>query len=514
MNMNKAICTTTLSFFVLLFSVSLPPAMSQSLGEFAGHGEIGAPKLPGRAAYVAKGQEYVVAAAGYNVSFQRDEFHYVWKRLRGDFILRAHADFRGSGVDPHRKLGWMVRSTLDPTAAHVSAAVHGDGLAALQFRPGAGREMEELRSEVGGANVIQLMRSGNTYTMSVAVAGDPLGGAQAIEIPLGDEVYVGLFVTSHDENKVEEGVFHNVRIVLPAPADLVPYRDYLGSNLELLDVETGRREIVYRIPESLQAPNWTSDGKALIYNHNGLLYRFDLKKRKPEVIDTGFAIRNNNDHVISFDGRQLAISHHSVDHDGQSIIYTLPIDGGVPKLVTPSGPSYLHGWSPDGKYLVYTASRGGDFDIYRIPAGGGEEVRLTTTEGLDDGPEYSPDGKYIYFNSVRSGSMEIWRMKPDGSDPEQLTDDEFNNWFPHISPDGKRMVFISYGDDVAPDDHPFYKHVYLRMMPADGGQPKVIAYVYGGQGTINVPSWSPDSKKVAFVSNTGGIKKKGPYPSK
>jgi Tol biopolymer transport system component len=187
-------------------------------------------------------------------------------------------------------------------------------------------------------------------------------------------------------------------------------------------------------------------------------------------------------------------------------VYTVPIKGGTPKQITPLGPSYLHGWSPDGKHLVYVGQRNNEFDIYRIPATGGTEVRLTTTPGLDDGPEYSPDGKWIYFNSVRSGTMQLWRMRPDGSAPEQLTNDAYNNWFPHISPDGKWIVFLSFGNDVKPDDHPFYKHVYLRLMPASGGKPRVLAYLYGGQGTINTPSWSPDSKRLAFVSNTDLLK--------
>jgi Tol biopolymer transport system component len=134
---------------------------------------------------------------------------------------------------------------------------------------------------------------------------------------------------------------------------------------------------------------------------------------------------------------------------------------------------------------------------------GGEETRLTTAQGLDDGPEYSPDGKYIYFNSTRTGTMQIWRMKPDGSDQQQVTNDDYNNWFPHVSPNGEWICFLSFNKDVAPGDHPFYKRVYIRLMPVGGGQPKVIAYVYGGQGTINVPSWSPDSKRLAFVSNSG-----------
>ena len=193
----------------------------------------------------------------------------------------------------------------------------------------------------------------------------------------------------------------------------------------------------------------------------------------------------------------------SVKDLGGSIIYTVPITGGTPKQITPKGPSYLHGWSPDGKSLVFCGERNGEFDVYKIPAGGGPEVRLTDAKGLDDGPEYSPDGKYIYFNSVRSGLMQIWRMKPDGSEQEQVTNDDYNNWFAHISPDGKGMVFISFlKEEVVPGMHPPYKHVYIRYLPITGGTPKVLAYFYGGQGSINTPSWSPDSKRIAFISNS------------
>jgi len=211
---------------------------------------------------------------------------------------------------------------------------------------------------------------------------------------------------------------------------------------------------------------------------------------------------NNNDHVLSFDGSMLAISNHSKE-DFHSRVHVVPVQGGTPKLVTPKGPSYLHGWSPDGRFLVYCAERDGEYDIYRIPVEGGQETQLTTAPGLNDGPEYTPDGKYIYFNSVRSGRMQIWRMQPDGGGQEQMTGDGFNDWFPHISPDGKRAVFISYLlEEVAPGDHPPAKRVYIRMMPLEGGRPKVLAYLYGGQGSLNVPSWSPDGRQLAFVSNT------------
>ena len=161
-------------------------------------------------------------------------------------------------------------------------------------------------------------------------------------------------------------------------------------------------------------------------------------------------------------------------------------------------PSYWHGWSPDGKTLAYCAQRNGEFDIYTIPAAGGEETRLTTAKGLDDGPDYSPDGQYIYFNSERTGHMQIWRMHADGSAQKQVTFDDLNNWFPHISPDGKSMVFLSYEKDVT--GHPPNKDVQLRIMTLADGQIKVLAKLFGGQGTINVPSWSPDSTKVAFVT--------------
>jgi Tol biopolymer transport system component len=338
--------------------------------------------------------------------------------------------------------------------------------------------------------------------MSTARFGEPFVSIPFNDIVLGDEVYVGLFLCTHNEDAIEIANFRNVRVIIPAKNDFVPYRDYIGSHLEVMDVDLGFRKILYSEPVSLQAPNWTKDAQSLIYNRNGLLYRFNLQTNIPTVINTGFADRNNNDHVLSWDNKAIGISHHSKDDHGNSVVFTLPLAGGTPKRVTAKSPSYLHGWSPDGKYLIFTGGRSNEYDIYKIPAKGGKEIRITATPGLDDGPEYSPDGRTIYFNSTRSGLMQIWRMNPDGGRLSQITSDEYNNWFPHVSPDGKWIVFLSFNREVAPDDHPFYKQVYIRLIPITGGKPKVIGYVYGGQGTINVPSWSPDSRKIAFVSNS------------
>lgn len=497
----------TITVLILLsFGTVFPsgPASCQdsTLGLFENHNDIGAVRKPGSVTYDAKKQEYVIEGSGTNMWADHDEFHFVWKRMKGNFILTTKAQFIGKGVEEHRKIGWVVRSNLDSDSPHVNAAVHGDGLTSLQFRRSRGGPTEEVKSSLKGADIIQLERKGNTCRMSVARFGEVFITEQVSDLTLGEEVYVGLYVCSHNKDVMEKAVFRDVRIVVPVKDDFAPYRDYIGSNLEILNIESGNRRVIYRSPESLQAPNWTPDGKALIYNSGGRLYRFDLAKEKAVALNTDFATSNNNDHVLSFDGKMIGISHHSKEDQNKSIVYVLPAQGGKPRRVTSKGPSYLHGWSPDGEFLIYTGERNGEFDIYRIPAEGGEETRLTSAKGLDDGSEYSPDGKYIYFNSNRTATMQIWRMKPDGSNQEQVTSDEYNNWFPHISPNGKWIIFLSFSKEIDSGDHPFYKRVYLRLMPSGGGKPRIVAYIYGGQGTINVPSWSPDSKRVAFVSNT------------
>jgi Tol biopolymer transport system component len=484
---------------IALFSARVS---AQDVGIFEGQTDVGTVKHQGSGVYDAKLQQYTLIGSGQNIWATHDDFHFVWKKMKGDFILRTNAAFIGKGVEAHRKVGLMVRTTLDSNSKHINAVVHGDGLTSLQYRKTVSGITEEKKASITAADVIQLERKGNTYTMSVARKGDLFVSEEVTGLDLGDDVYVGIFICSHNADVTEKAVFNNVRIVTPAPASLIPYKQYLGSAIELLDLESQNATVVYQSPKSLQAPNWTLDGKSLIYNSEGSLYKFDLKSHTPTVLNTGIAKNNNNDHVLSFDGKMLAISSGD---GGPSIGYTVSSAGGEATRVTQTGhgASYMHGWSPDKKYIVFCGERNKEFDVYRIPAAGGPEERLTNTPGLDDGPEYSPDGKYIYFNSVRSGLMQVWRMKADGSEQTQLTNDDYNNWFPHISPDGKWIVYITFlKNEVSPGDHPFYKHVYLRVMPVNGGPSKVVAYLYGGQGTINTPSWAPDSKHLAFVSNS------------
>ena len=270
----------------------------------------------------------------------------------------------------------------------------------------------------------------------------------------------------------------------------------MPSTLEIFVVSSGERRGVYETESLIEAPNWSQDGTTLYFNGDGRIFKMRCDGlTAPELVDTGFAERCNNDHGLSPDGSQLVISDQTVD--GKSRIYLLPAAGGTPREITPLAPSYWHGWSPDGKTLAYCAKRDGKFGIFTIPAAGGEERRLTETDGLDDGPDYSADGRWIYFNSDRTGRMQIWRMTPEGANLEQVTADDFNNWFPHPSPDGRWIVFLSYGPEIK--GHPRDKAVSLRLMPASGGEARTLVELFGGQGTINVPSWSPDSREFAYV---------------
>jgi TolB protein len=284
---------------------------------------------------------------------------------------------------------------------------------------------------------------------------------------------------------------------LKEPFDF-PVRENTKSFLETIHIETGERKFLAAFDKVIEAPDWTRDGR-LIYNSGGSIYSFDIDTLESTVLDSGFADHCNNDHVLSPDESHLAVSHHTLE-DRQSRIYIFPLKGGNPTLITPMAPSYLHGWSPDGKTLAYCAERNGQYDIYTIPAAGGVEKQLTDFSGLDDGPEYSPDGQHIWFNSTRSGLMQVWRMNADGSEQTQMTFEESNNWFPHVSPDGEKVVYLSYRKgDVEPGDHPPNKEVELRLMSSSGSESRLLVKLFGGQGTINVNSWSPDIKQLAFV---------------
>ncbi len=318
-------------------------------------------------------------------------------------------------------------------------------------------------------------------------------------------------------------IFFSGLFTLPAVAQQknvsganAPLKPAIRSHISVYDLDQRAVRILYTADGLFESVNWSPDGKYLLANSGGRIYRFSLSANPPvpELIQLDATYNCNNDHGISPDGKLLAFSA-STPSSPASQVFVANVDGTAPRLLTPKAPSYWHGWSPDGQWLAYVAQRDGHFNIFRVPLKGGEEQRLTSAPSYDDGPDYSPDGKWIYINSDRSGGWDIWRFPADGAGEndakaEWITTDEWEDWFPHPSPDGKWMVFLSFPHGTK--GHDGRMNVALRIMPLPGetfnaAKPEVLANIFGGQGTINVNSWSPDSKKFAFVSYEIGADK-------
>ncbi len=508
----------------LLAILAIPQMRAQEgtsvLGLFSSHTDVGETPKPGSTVYDAPTAEYRVTGGGDNMWAGKDAFHFVWKQTNGDFVFTADVHFVGKSVEDHRKAALVIRQSLDAKSAYADVALHGDGLTALQFRAAPGAETSEVRSPVTAPTRIRLERHGAQLTMSAGLPGVQLKPSGPVTIDFQGPVYIGLGVCSHDANVLETAVFSNVTLQeLPVTKpELNPIK--VRSSLSVYDLTTKAVHVIFSANTLWEAPNWSPDGKFVMSNSGGKLYRFDMDSEAPQpkkiALKRGY--KANNDHGLSPDGKHLAIS---AERGGAtaSQVYVADADGRNPRLITPNMPSYFHGWSRDGHWLAFVAERNGNFDIYRIPSLGGKdtlEERLTSDPGFDDGPDYSADGAWIYVNSNRGGGWNIWRFPAEGAGPndakaEQITNDAQEDWFPHPSPDGKWIVFLSFPPGTP--GHDTKTSVHLRMIPAGQGvvasggpmedwsdSVQTLTEFLGGQGTINVNSWSPDSKKFAFVS--------------
>jgi len=478
-------------------------ASAVGLGVFEGQTDVGAVSPPGVARFDSAKGIYTVQASGANMWSAADAFHFVWKKVSGDVSLTSEMAFPSTtgNPSPHRKAVLMFRQTLDADGVYVDAAQHGSGMTALQYRRERGATTQDIELNIESPQQVRLEKRGDTITMFLSNHGEPLHQVGAsIKLHLEGPFYAGIGVCSHNKEVVEQATFSNLQLVTPAEV-VSTGQPVLYSTLQTIGIEDNFRRamIVATGPGKMEAPNWSRDGKTLIFNRDGQIWTIPAEGGEAKMLNVGSATRCTGSHGLSPDGKWLAISC-SMPGKPETRVYIVPSNGGEPRLLTENPSSYFHSWSPDGKMIAFTRpNHTGGGNILSIPVEGGTETELTKGSGISDDPDYSADGKWIYFNSDRAGGlMQIWRMRPDGSGPEQVTSDDFNNWTPHPSPDGKSIVIVSYDKDVK--GHPANKDIALRIFNVSDGKIRVLVNLVGGAGSDNVPDWAPDGTHLAFVS--------------
>ena len=495
---------TTFCGFAFCFAAGNLAAQSQlALGVFEGQTDVGAVTPPGRATFDNAHATYTVEAAGANMWSTVDGFHFVWKKTSGDLSLTADIAFPSAAgtPNPHRKAVLMFRQTLEADGIYADAAQHGSGMTALQYRRERGATTQDIELNIELPRRIRLEKRGDTITMFLSNHGEPLHQVGAsIKMHFEGEFYAGIGVCSHNKDVVEKVTFSNLTLdaLKPEPESGATV---LYSTLQTIGIEDNFRRamVVATGTGKMEAPNWSRDGKTLIFNRDGHIWTIPAEGGTATMLNTGPATNCTGSHGLSPDGKWLAVSC-SMPGKPETRVYIMPSAGGEPRLLTENPSSYFHSWSPDGKTIAFTRpNHSGGGNILSIPVEGGTEAALTTGSGISDDPDYSADGKWIYFNSDRAGGlMQIWRMHPDGSGAEQVTSDDFNNWTPHPSPDGKSILVLSYDKGVK--GHPTNKDITLRILNAADGKIRTLVNIVGGSGSDNVPNWAPDGTHLAFVS--------------
>jgi Tol biopolymer transport system component len=501
-----------------------------SLGIFENQSDVGSVVPPGVATYDAASGVYTIRSAGANLWVNVDGFHFVWKKVSGDVSLTADVKLAdaGPGASPHRKALLMFRQTLDPDSMYADAAIHGSSETALQYRRNKGDTTQDIAFNIGAPQRLRLEKRGDTITLFLSEHGEPLHQVGAtIKLHFDGDFYAGLGVCAHNPSAIEQATFAHVELQpLTTPATAAPSGPITSaptapattaatpaststpmavySTLQTIAIDNNARMafVILTGKGQMEAPNWSRDGKTLIFDRAGKLWSVPAAEGDGSLaaatpIDIGNASDCTGSHGLSPDGKWLAMTCTTPDHPGRRV-YIVLAAGGAPRMVTANPDSYFHSWSPDGKTILFTRPSHGTLNIFAISPDGGAEIALTTGTGVSDDPDFSADGKWIYFNSDRAGGMQIWRMRPDGNQPEQVTFDEKHNWTAHPSPDGKSVLILSYDKDVT--GHAANKDVTLRILNVADGKIRDLVQIVGGSGTDNVPNWAPDGAHFAFVS--------------
>jgi TolB protein len=505
----------------ILFALACAPGFAQpgagqpevnqhdAVGIFESQSDVGKVQPAGTASFDAASDAYTVASAGWDLWAASDAFHFVWKKVSGDLSLTAdiQLDPPSAASIPHRKAFLMFRQTLDPDSLYADVAVHGSGETALQYRRDPGDTTQDIAFDLGAAKTVRLEKRGDTITLFVSLKGEPLHQYGAsVKLHFAEPFYAGLGFCSHRDGASEKAAFTHVQLTpLTAPQNPPPMALYSSLQTIAIDNKSRMAYVIQTGKEKIEAPNWSRDGRTLIFTRDGRLWTTLVSSGDVAPINIGDAtpidIGNATDctgsHVLSPDGKWLAMTCVTPDHPGRRV-YVIPSAGGAPRMVTANANSWIHSWSPDGKTILFSRPANGSLNIFSIPAEGGDETALTTGTGINDDPDFSPDGQYVYFNSDRAGGMQIFRMRPDGSHPEQMTFDDRHNWTAHPSPDGKSVLILSYAKDVT--GHAANKDITLRILEVATGKVRDLVEIVGGSGTDNVPNWAPDGAHFAFVS--------------
>lgn len=471
--------------------LTLAQDAGQRIGIFEGRSDIGEVAIPGVAHFDAAASTYTVTAAGENMWTNRDGFYLLWKKVSGDVELTADIAFPRERGRAHRKAVLIIKQDLKADGIYADVAIHGSGLSALQYRRAQGVNTQDIELNIDFPKTARIVKRGDAISMYLSMHGEPLHQAGAtVKLHLDGRFYVGIGLCSHDKDRTESAVFSHVELKKPAAA---AGRSQVFSSVQTIQTEDKfRRAMMVRtVKGRIGSVNWSADGQTLYFNQDGRIEKMPVLGARPEHVVIAPRLWCDDNHGLSPDNSQLAVSCASAAGRAASL-YAVPLAGGPARQLTHGGAAEFHGWSADGATIAFTRVRDGHADIYVVPAQGGEEKRLTST-GANDGPEFGPDGR-IYFTSDRSGTAQVWRMNADGTQAGQLTHDTGSDRFPHVAPNGRQLVYLNSAGPTKLGD------ATLRIMNLEDDQTRVLVDVYGGDGTLNAPSWSPDNHHFAFTA--------------